>query len=241
MKHNPLKFLLLFICIFAISIAACTPSITINYKSAPTTIPGAIETYAAQTMMAKPELVNLVITQTPFATASEPSGTHAAEQINESQANQTIPPKDVSENSNPAITPTPFATATPSEPCNAGKFIADITIPDDTLIAPGKKFTKIWRLQNVGWCTWTDKYKVVFATGDQLNGPDELYLPKPVPPGESIDISIEFQAPQSFNCYQSNWLLADENGNRFGVGYKANEFFWVAVSVQQPGVKRVST
>jgi hypothetical protein len=232
-------FIILFLLTFAV--AACTPNVTINYNLPTTVIPGAIETYAIQTMLAKPELVSLVITPTPTQLHTNPSPTSIKDNINQTAANQGILNQNDAEYHQQLITQTPNPTATPLEPCNAGKFIADITIPDDTVLSPGEFFTKTWRIQNVGLCTWTKNYQVVFATGDQLNGPDEFFLTKAVLPGESIDISIKFQAPRSYNCYQGNWLFSDSDGNRFGVGYKANEFFWVAISVQQPGVKRVNT
>ena len=33
-------------------------------------------------------------------------------------------------------------------------FVADVTIPDNTVIAPGTTFTKTWRVRNDGNCTW---------------------------------------------------------------------------------------
>ena len=44
----------------------------------------------------------------------------------------------------------------------------DITIPDDTKMQPGQTFTKVWRLQNIGTCTWTNAY-----TAGQFSGPGD--------------------------------------------------------------------
>jgi hypothetical protein len=52
------------------------------------------------------------------------------------------------------------ATATPIPPTpttacvHAMRFVADVTIPDDSRIPPGVSFVKTWRIRNAGNCTW---------------------------------------------------------------------------------------
>src|SRR5215204_1683580 len=43
----------------------------------------------------------------------------------------------------------------PSTRCDAAAFITDVTYPDGTSLGVGVSFTKIWRIKNVGTCTWT--------------------------------------------------------------------------------------
>jgi hypothetical protein len=72
----------------------------------------------------------------------------------------------------PTVTSTPLVTVTPSAiPCNMASFIADVTTPDDTSIKVNTPFTKIWRLKNIGSCTWTSGYQLVFDSGDSMGGP----------------------------------------------------------------------
>src|SRR6185295_11416560 len=46
------------------------------------------------------------------------------------------------------------ATASLGDACNNSVFVADITIPDGSVLKPGEDFTKIWRIQNTGNCRW---------------------------------------------------------------------------------------
>ena len=64
------------------------------------------------------------------------------------------------------------------------QFVADVTVPDGTRYDPGATFTKTWRLKNIGTCTWTTSYTLVFDSGDA----DGCHgfggnFPSSVPPG----------------------------------------------------------
>jgi len=65
----------------------------------------------------------------------------------------------------PASTPPPAG-------CDRAQFISDVTVPDGTTFAPGAAFNKTWRLKNVGTCTWTTSYSLVFDSGEKMGGPD---------------------------------------------------------------------
>ena len=51
-----------------------------------------------------------------------------------------------------------------------------MTIPDNARIPPGTFFTKTWRIRNIGYCTWTEDYALVFVNRDQMNGPMRVAL-----------------------------------------------------------------
>ena len=114
-------------------------------------------------------------------------------------------------------TNTPIPTATTSIACNVAGFIADVTIPDGTTFAPNEAFTKTWRLKNMGSCAWTTSYKLVFSHGDQMSGAGEVVLPITVPPGQSVDVSINLTTPNPAGTYRGNYKLMDANGNLFGL------------------------
>jgi len=155
----------------------------------------------------------------------------------------------------PANTPTPTSTTTPvptidrTRPlmqtptgellCNraaAGQPI-DVTIPDGTLLAPGQGFSKTWRLVNVGNCTWTRLYAVTFYSGNRLNAFHTHYILQPVEPGEIIDITVDFEAPQQAGVYQSNWMLINAEGDLFGIGPHGDAPFWVKIEVVYSSTK----
>lgn len=127
----------------------------------------------------------------------------------------------------PTITPIPVR-------CNQARFIADITVPDGTVFTPGTEFTKVWRLQNTGSCTWNSSYAFVFVSGNRLGAPAAVPLPKVVYPGENVDIGVDMIAPSSAGSYQGNWMLSDDRGRTFGVGSDAQTPVWVEIRVQAP-------
>jgi len=104
-----------------------------------------------------------------------------------------------------------------------------VTIPDGSLIGPGITFTKTWRLRNVGTCTWTPNYKIVFVSGNQLGGLDSLLFGKTIVPGQTIDISLVLIAPETSGMYKASYKLADAGGNLFGVGASGNGSFFVTI------------
>jgi len=137
----------------------------------------------------------------------------------------------------PVVAPTATLAPTPTPvpvPCDAAKFIKDITIPDGTNFAPNIDFTKTWRIQNVGTCTWTREYDLVFVDGTRMGGQRAIELPENVRPGETIDLSVTLTAPDSAGDYQGFWMLQADDGRVFGLGPAANKAFWVYISVVKP-------
>ncbi|MFN2304432.1 MAG: NBR1-Ig-like domain-containing protein, partial [Anaerolineales bacterium] len=123
----------------------------------------------------------------------------------------------------------PLLSPTPEIPCNraaAGRPI-DVTIPDGTIMAPGEIFSKTWRLENVGSCAWTRLYTLTFFSGNSMNAIHNHNLFQEVPPGSSIDLTVDMVAPQTSGIYQSNWMLQDAHGGMFGIGPNSVAPFWV--------------
>jgi len=118
-----------------------------------------------------------------------------------------------------------------AQPCDLAQFIADETIPDGTVVAPGSTFVKTWRLENVGSCTWSTSFAAVFTGGDQMGAPSVVYMPTSVAPGATVDISVNLTAPSYSGHYRGNWELRDASGVVFGVGASANSIFWVDIYV----------
>ena len=122
-------------------------------------------------------------------------------------------------------TPTPTPTPTlPSAatPCNRAGYLTDVTIPDGTVLAPGTQFTKIWRLRNLGTCTWTSGYTLLFVDGDRLEGESALPLPGIVPPGYTVDIPVDLVAPGTSGTYIGLWQLRSPDGPSRGAWFAAS-------------------
>jgi hypothetical protein len=135
-----------------------------------------------------------------------------------------------------ADTVSPSQTATSQTRCDqaaAGYPKIDITIEDDTELAPGEKFTKTWRLTNVGTCAWSPDYEIVFFSGEQMGAVTSQPLNTHVGTNQSIDLSIDMQAPLIPGTYQGNWKIRNADGLLFGIGPNGESPFWVRVKVVQ--------
>lgn len=124
------------------------------------------------------------------------------------------------------------ALQTPDQCTNAAEFVQDVSIPDNSVMRGGERFVKTWRFKNIGTCTWTPDYALVFAWGAQMGGASPKPLGKTVAPGEYVDISVEMKAPKESGNFQGSWFLQDAEGKEFGTGYKAKNFFWVAIVIR---------
>lgn len=121
----------------------------------------------------------------------------------------------------PTLTPTPLTILlTPtSDNCDKAKFISDVTIPDGTAFAPGESFTKTWRVQNIGDCTWTADYALVFDAGEQMSGASPQLLMGSIGPGDKVDISVDLVAPNTTGNYVGNWQIRNTTGKLFAKIY----------------------
>jgi hypothetical protein len=131
------------------------------------------------------------------------------------------------------LTPTPTQTNSIEFCTDKATFKEDVTVSDGTLFSPGNQFTKIWRLQNVGTCTWTPQYKLAFFEGDRMGGPEEVPFSGYVTPNKTVDLSVQLTAPQENGSYQASWMIRSADGKLFGIGKDANKPFWVKISVAQ--------
>jgi hypothetical protein len=178
-------------------------------------------TQAYQTVEAR---LTQAIALTP-ATSVSPSATQGQ------MTTQTPPPPTAQ----PSPTPTqPGATSTTSTtPCDqaAPGIPIDVTIPDGTEMQPGQAFTKIWRLQNVGTCTWTKDYALVWFSGDKMGAPSSVPLNGNISPGQTVDLSVDMVAPEKPGTYRGNWKLRNDSGVLFGIGPSGGSAFWVEIEV----------
>lgn len=110
---------------------------------------------------------------------------------------------------------------------NFNYFVDDVTIPDDTPLAPDTAFTKTWRVRNTGTKTWDSSYTLNFV-GGTLPTRTKIVPVAPTFPGSDVDIAVRFKAPAQPGTYSSDWQMKDNNGQFFGVK------LWMRIVV--PGV-----
>jgi uncharacterized protein YkwD len=145
----------------------------------------------------------------------------------EEPATDTEPPEP-----EPTVEPeVPAADEPPDqleEGCLDAVAVADVTIPDGTIVNAGEIFNKIWRLRNTGTCDWTDalgEFKWVFTSGAQMNGPSQLPIVGPVPSGSEYDVEVELTAPEEPGLHEGRWRVLGPNAEPVGV------LFWVLIDV----------
>jgi hypothetical protein len=119
-----------------------------------------------------------------------------------------IPPSPVPPTPLPH-TPVP-PTLTPACVYSMG-FVADVTIPDNTIIQPGTGFVKTWRIRNNGTCAWPFGTNWAFDGGNQMGGPAAVPAPAAIP-GQVVDVSVYLIAPAAPGTHTGYWTLRLPDG-----------------------------
>ena len=127
-----------------------------------------------------------------------------------------------------AMLPAPASAMTM---CDWAQFVADVTVPDGMRFDPGATFKKTWRLKNIGTCTWTTSYSLVFDSGERMGAPASVPFPSSVAPGQTVDLTVDMTAPSTAGHYIGYWKLKNASGVLFGIGTTANKTFWVEINV----------
>ncbi len=177
-------------------LTACSGS---NVDATPTIDPNAIQTQAVETFSA-------VLTQTALAAPSNtpfPTLTASATFAPFNNSTSTLPP--ISQ-----------ATIVATKSCYSMAFVSDVTIPDNTTVAPGQIFTKKWKVTNNGSCPWDAGFKFAFTGGDAMSGATYT-LPATVAVNAIVELSIAMTAPtKKTGAIRSNWRMSTATGQFFG-------------------------
>src|SRR5690349_1458381 len=191
-----------------IAILACSPFAAATPQPAATL--NALYTAAAQTLegMSTQAAMATQFSATPTLSLSVPSASPIA-------TFTTVPP----------LSPVPVSR------CDSAAFVGDVTYPDGSLVPLGGAFTKIWRLQNTGTCTWTSSYALVYVTGERFSAPAAVAIPTNVGPGQTVDLAVNLTAPNQNGQYRGFWKLRNSANVLFGIGPSADSNFYVDVKV----------
>lgn len=116
----------------------------------------------------------------------------------------------------------------PKEVRPKSKFVADVTLPDASLVTPGVSLVKTWRIKNDGKCAWPKGTRMVCVGGATFGTSKEGVQVPCVAPGEETEFSINITAPAIPGRYVSYWrMMTPEPGNkRFG------HRFWIDLTVK---------
>ena len=134
-------------------------------------------------------------------------------------------PTDIPPTASPTLDP---EEPTPTPTCrDSAVFVEDVTYPDNTRLEAGEKFTKTWKLQNTGSCTWTG-YTVAFISGDQMDAPESVPVPE-TEVSSTVEVSVDLTAPAEDGAYTANFELRDAKGKSIPLGTEPT--FWVKIVV----------
>jgi len=193
MKNKYLALLL----VCGLLLSACGPSTTPE----PTADVAAVRTSAASTVEAKFTLTAAAFTPTP-----RPPSTEASEP--EATATET-------ETSAAVIT---NEEGTPVELCDSLGYdvtTVDVNVPDNTIMSPGQDFIKTWLVTNTGACPWGAGYVLAYAGyTDQMSG-QFIALDEVIQPGQEVEVSVQFTAPDAAGEYLSAWTMRNPQGITF--------------------------
>jgi hypothetical protein len=209
-----MKFRLFFIVsIIATLLAACGPSAT--PVAEPTTDIAAIRTSAASTVVSQFTLTAAAFTPTPAPATETPTPEGTATQTSQPVAQVTN------------------AEGTVVALCDKYSWdlgTVDVNVPDNTVMSPGQEFVKTWKIKNIGTCTWGAGYTMVYSYGDDKMSGTPQAFGAAIEPGQEVEVSVQFTAPDLPGTYTSYWTLQ----NPRGVAFQGNEgkVLYVQIVVQ---------
>lgn len=128
------------------------------------------------------------------------------------------------------MTITPIGDQTAAN-CYKVDFINDLTIPPETKMRPGRKFTKTWLVRNSGTCTWTTQFSLVNTGGSDFGVRNAVPITQVIEPGQTAEISIELTAPKTLGTHYGYWLIHSPYGKSFGFGEQHELAFGVRINV----------
>ena len=192
---KPKYLTLLLIC--GLLLAACGTSTATE----PTPDVAAVRTSAASTVEAK-----YTLTAAAFTPTSIPPPTETPEP--EATATETEEPVPVITNEE----------GTPVELCDSLGYdilTVDVTVPDNTIMSPGQDFIKTWLVKNTGVCPWGAGYVLTYAGyTDKMSG-QFIAMTEVIQPGEEVEVSVQFKAPDQADEYLSAWSMQNPQGVTF--------------------------
>ncbi len=102
----------------------------------------------------------------------------------------------------------------PVDGLNECRWVADVTVPDETQMQPGASFVKTWRIRNSGTTTWGDGYILAFFGDEKMGASNNVPLP-PARPGDTVEVSVTLAAPTEPGLHRSTWKPQDPSGKFF--------------------------
>ena len=183
--------------LLALLVVACGPSAT---PADPTPDVAAVRTSAASTVVSQFTLTAAVFTPTSSLSTETPA--------------QEATPTETQ----PVAAQVTNAEGTTVALCDSLSYsvaTVDVNIPDNTVLTPGQDFIKTWKVKNNGSCPWGAGYVLSYAGyANQMSG-QFIALTEVIQPGQEVEVSVQFSAPDSAGEYLSAWQMKNPQGITF--------------------------
>ncbi|MBE7534540.1 MAG: hypothetical protein HS124_02255 [Anaerolineales bacterium] len=172
-------------------------------------------------------LLTLALSACAAGRTSAPDGNPTTLPASTSEANQasTAAPTPKVNATSPA---SPTSKANSSSCTDSAAFVSDVTVLDNTNLDTSEAFVKTWRVKNTGTCAWTDKYTLVFSSGEQMGAPDSVPL-SATQPGKTLDISVNMTAPAKDAAYRGDYELRNPSGEAMPIDNGTS--LWIIITV----------
>ncbi len=95
--------------------------------------------------------------------------------------------------------------------CLDARYVADVTIPDNTQLDNEEEFEKTWRVRNAGTCAWPEDTAIAFSSGTQMDAPDSVQVGA-LDPGAQTEVSVSMKAPAEAGNYKGIWRMKSADG-----------------------------
>jgi hypothetical protein len=119
----------------------------------------------------------------------------------------------------PTVTGTQYTpTTNPSNlavGCNNLRLISEEMNPSGPVVLPGATFIKTWKVENNGTCTWAYLYRLVFLSGERMEG-ESSRTGNQIEPGKWTRLTVSGKAPARPGTYVGYWRMANQAGTPFG-------------------------
>lgn len=96
---------------------------------------------------------------------------------------------------------------------DAATFVADVTVPDGTVMPPYLWFDKIWRIGNCGTVPWIGRWlaRRGAPAGHGIPHSEWRVAIPNTEPGQEVDISVRVMSQPLAGASQAHWKMVDDN------------------------------
>ena len=187
-------------------VMACLPTVA-SPATAPTSVPGAVNTFIVQTAnAAATQTANALPTSTFTATfTSTPRNTETASPTPTKPFVFILP-------SVTSFLPTQAVLNNGSSSSEYGCQILNLEPAIGTVFSPRTTFIAKWGVKNIGRNDWfRANMDYMYVRGDRLHKVSSYSIPKGAETGKNVVLPVDMETPKNLGTYTTTWALVVDN------------------------------